>query len=134
MALLILSRIIFSPRIQLLGVRLSVLLYAHVTMKRSKSYRESHRSNKFRKNSIPKRPKPPNRWALESEIETTTKAAKKLKSENSMFVLENDSLNVRILNFNSVFNETSQVVKCNKRAEATLNSKQNVLEALVLKF
>ncbi|XP_077257590.1 uncharacterized protein LOC143894826 [Temnothorax americanus] len=81
-------------------------------MKRSKSSRELHRSNKFRKDAIPKRPKPPNRWALESEIETTTTAANKLKSENSMLVPENDSLNYRILNFKSVFNEISQVVKC----------------------
>ncbi|KYN28331.1 hypothetical protein ALC57_02256, partial [Trachymyrmex cornetzi] len=61
-----------------------------------------------------KRPKPPNRWAFESETETTVSAAKKLKSSavSDVLVPENDSINYRILNFNSVFNKISEVVKC----------------------
>jgi len=83
-------------------------------MSAAKSIRESKRSGAFRKDRTPKRPKPPNRWALESETEKTVSAAKKLKSMSVSDVLvpENNTLNYRILNFNSVFNEISQVVKC----------------------
>lgn len=82
----------------------------------SKSSRESKKSGVFRKDWAPKRRKPPNKWALESETEKTVSAAKKLKSMSVSDVLvpEDDTLNYRILNFNSVFNEISQVenVKC----------------------
>lgn len=55
---------------------------------------------------------PPNKWQAESDTATTESSAKKLQGLSGVLVPEDDSLNYRILNINSVFAEISQFVKC----------------------
>lgn len=55
---------------------------------------------------------PLNKWQAESETTTTEISAAKLRRVSDVLVPEDDGLNYRILNFNSVFAEISQLVKC----------------------
>lgn len=82
-------------------------------MKRSKGSREAHRNNEYRKDTQRKRRCSVNRWDIE-ETEFTAEAAKKLENSSDMPVLEDNSVDYRILNVISVFGEISQYVKCIK--------------------
>ncbi|XP_039302928.1 uncharacterized protein LOC120357167 [Solenopsis invicta] len=81
-------------------------------MNRRKSSRKSQQENMFRKDFTRKRKMPPNKWQAESETATTKSSAKKLQRLSDVLVPEDDNLNYRILDFNSVFAEISQHVKC----------------------
>lgn len=84
--------------------------FLRITMNKLKSSQESYGENSFRKSFTRKQKMPLNRWQAEIETATTESSAKKLQGLSDM--PKDDSLNYRILNFNSVFAEISQLIKC----------------------
>ncbi|TGZ49171.1 Uncharacterized protein DBV15_12981 [Temnothorax longispinosus] len=81
-------------------------------MSKSKGSREAHCSNEFRKDTRRKQRISINQWDVEKEKNTTLNAAKKLKNCTNVSVAKDKSISYRILNFNFVFTEISQFVKC----------------------
>nr|XP_022909075.1 uncharacterized protein LOC111420331 [Onthophagus taurus] len=75
---------------------------------------KGNRDNKPRPISVKRKSRPLNRHEMEQETASTSKSTKKLKMNEKIDIAVNASFGYRLINFVSVFNALSDLVKCKK--------------------